>query len=284
MKLESLAEKTRSLLPVLACPLCGTAFSLNPSHSLICENRHCYDLSRKGYANLAPSHIQEADTYNAQLFDCRRQIFETGFYAPVMTAIGDIIAAHTTEDEPFTLLDAGCGEGSYAHALSARFPSATIIGLDLNRDAIIAAARKPGLPHWLVGNVSRLPVADGSLGFLLDVLTPADYSAFFRALTEDGLLLKVIPGKDYLKEIRAFIKQELRTKEYDNGQVLAHLESHAQIISRKTLLHTYSVTKEQAALFVQMTPMTLGLSPEILENICFSQITLHLELVICQRK
>jgi len=35
-----------------------------------------------------------------------------------------------------------------------------------------------------------------------DVLTPANYDEFRRVLSPDGMLVKVYPGQDYLREIR----------------------------------------------------------------------------------
>ena len=282
MKLQALAEKTNSILPLLRCPLCGEAFSLRDTQSLVCKNNHCYDLSRKGYINLAPSHGQQADKYSAALFEARHKIFAEGFYAPVMQAIGDAVEAHAPAGAPFSLLDAGCGEGSYAHALARRFPQANVIGLDLNRDAVTAAARLPGPAHWLVGNLGRLPIANGCLSFLLDVLTPADYGEFSRVLAPGGILLKVVPGQSYLSEIRNCLRQELRSGDYENHRVLSHLQKHACLLEQKTLCHTYPVTPEQGALFARMTPMTFGLSPEALESIHISAITIHLELMVCR--
>ena len=282
MKLQFLAEKTHSILPLLQCPLCAEPFSLNDSHSLICAHKHCYDLSRRGYINLAPDHDQQADKYSAALFECRQAVFQAGFYDPVMQAIGDAIRTFFPAGHPLAILDAGCGEGSYCHYLSRFFPQADIIGLDINRDAMIAAAKQATHAHWLVGNLSRLPIRNEGLHVLLDVLTPADYREFSRVLQPEGILLKVIPGKDYLREVRDCVRQDLHSGDYENDRVFSHLQKHAHVLEQKTLYHTYPVTPAQAALFARMTPMTLGLPPESLESISFSTITIHLELAICR--
>lgn len=282
MKLEALAEKTNAIVPLLRCPLCEQAFSMEGSHSLVCVQKHCFDLSRKGYINLAPSHDNRTEKYDASLFESRQSILGDGFFRPVMQALADSVTMHAPSGGAFTLLDAGCGEGSYTRDLASRFPRAKMIGVDLSRDAIVAAARTPSPAHWLVGNISRLPVQDHSHDFLLDVLTPADYGEFSRALHQSGFLLKVIPGNDYLSQVRACVAKELRSAHYDNARVLSHLEEHATILKRTTLHHTYPVTPAQAAHFAHMTPMTFGLSPESLKSISFSEITIHLELLLCQ--
>jgi len=54
-----------------------------------------------------------------------------------------------------------------------------------------------------VGDLRRLPFADGTFSAVLDVMTPANYDEFRRVLSPDGMLVKVYPGQDYLREIRA---------------------------------------------------------------------------------
>ena len=122
MKPAILAGRLSPLLPALQCPRCGGAFSLT-DQSLICENGHCYDLSRRGYVNLAPSHRQSGDKYDETLFESRGRVFAGGFYAPVQDAL---CAALADRSGPFTLVDAGCGEGYYARAVQARFPLSLI--------------------------------------------------------------------------------------------------------------------------------------------------------------
>ena len=289
MKLAALAEKTRAILPALCCPLCAGTFSLEGTQSLVCESGHCFDLSKRGYINLCPSHAQNDEYYSAELFECRRSIFQDGFYAPVMQEIGTAVGAYASADgfshsssHSFSLVDAGCGEGSYARYLSECFPQVNILGIDLCRDALITAARQPSPVHWIIGDVSALPLRTGSASVLLDVLTPAAYSEFTRVLASDGILIKVVPGKDYLQEIRACIQQDLRSDDYDNERVLAHLEKHAEVLERRTIRHTYPVSAAQAERFVRMTPMTLSLSAEKRGEIGFEAITVHLEMVVCR--
>lgn len=300
MKLQRLAEATASILPLLSCPLCGSGFSLREGQSLVCELGHCFDLSTKGYINLAPGHDQQADKYDASLFTSRRRILEAAFYAPVLDGLAQLIKAQASDPRPgpFTLLDAGCGEGYYTRRLADTFTHASIFGVDLSRDAITAAAKGSApsqgspasadsnaarpqgrvAPHWLIANLGQLPLKDGTVDILLNVLTPADYKEFKRVLAPEGVLIKVVPGEAYLEEIRAAVKNT----EYSNERVLEHLQTHAEITDRRSLRYTLPVTREQAQDFLRMTPMTFGLSPEALTDVGFSKITIHLELLCCR--
>ena len=149
MKLTTLAARLAPLAPRMRCPQCGGALMLNGAQSLVCANRHTFDLSARGYVNLAPGHDQQAEKYTAALFDSRARVFADGFYAHVADVLASAVsirlsAAHSVPAAtPAPLvLDVGCGEGYYARALAARLPAATVAGVDLSRDAVLAAARQ----------------------------------------------------------------------------------------------------------------------------------------------
>ena len=279
MKPAVLAQRLAPLLSVLRCPRCQTPFQLNGA-SLLCENRHCYDLSRRGYVNLAPSHDQATEKYDAELFDSRRLVFEHGFYQPVAEAI-----AGWLPNAPVTVLDAGCGEGYYARLLAERFPQAQILGLDISRDAITAAAKEAGRANWLVADLKRLPAADHSADVLLDVLTPADYAEFGRVLKPDGVLIKAVPGADYLCEVRRAVAPWLRSGEtYDNTRVIEHLKEHAQIVEETEVRVTRPLDADESRAFLRMTPMTFSVPAEALDALTLSQITIHMHVLKCRVK
>lgn len=276
MKPAALAARLSPMLGVLRCPRCSSPFHLT-EQSLVCERGHCYDLSRKGYVNLAPSHDQNTEKYDAGLFDSRRVVLEGGFYQPVFDAI-----AACLPQEPFFLLDVGCGEGWYARRLADQFVSSVFFGLDISRDAITAAARLPGRANWLVADLKHLPIADGSADVVLDVLTPADYAAFRRVLKPDGKLIKVIPGTDYLREVRDAAAPWLRGgADYDNTRVLEHLKANAAVESSTEIRITLPVSPEESRAFLHMTPMTFSVPPEALETIVLPEITIHMHVLCC---
>jgi len=278
MKPAQLASRLAPLLSRLRCPRCASPFQLT-DQSLVCSSRHCYDLSRRGYVNLAPSHDQAAEKYDAELFESRRIVFENGFYLPVMEAV----AACMPPNKPFFLLDAGCGEGYYARMLAQRFKQADILGVDLSRDAITAAARIPARANWMVADLKHLPVADGSVDVLLDVLTPADYQEFARVLAPEGILIKVIPGSDYLCQVRQAVAPHLRSGAvYDNARVMEHLHAHAQILSETEIRVTTPLTPETSRAFLRMTPMTFSVPHDVLDTLSLDEITVHMHVVVCK--
>ena len=304
MRLETLAYSLEPLAPRMRCPLCSAPLALWEGRSLRCENRHTYDLSAKGYVNMAPGHNQKAEKYGAALFESRRRIFLGQFYRHVTQALCELTAqllAGMPADErwknPVTglpipsmpppsffaplLVDVGCGEGHYAHELQRALPDAMIVGVDLSREAILAAVRENPAPRWLVADLTRLPFQDGSASLLLDVLTPADYREFRRVLKPGGWLIKVIPRNDYLVEIRQALGDRLGAGAFSNEKVLAHLFDNAWVSQVIPLSRTLPVTPAEEADFLRMTPMTFGLVPEQLEGVHFSQVTIAVEVLVC---
>lgn len=282
MKISTLRDKLAPVLPLLRCPLCRAAFDLTEG-SLRCENGHVFDLSAKGYVNLAPGHDQVKEKYGADLFDSRSRVFRDGFYIPVAQAVETMIAGRVGAS-PFALADVGCGEGYYSRSIAARFPDGTILGLDLSRDGILRAAKEPGQARWLVADLKRLPIRDGGLDLILDVLTPADYAAFKAALKPGGTLIKVVPGEDYLREIREAVRSSLRVPEYDNRRVIRLLEENAEALEQATVRKTFSLSPEQSDAFLRMTPLTFSVPEEVLEKARLDAITIHMEVFACTLK
>ena len=113
-----------------------------------------------------------------------------------------------------TILDIGCGEGFYSRRLQESHPDKTFYAfwhfkrLGSNRCQEWTQLGS----HWFVGDLARLPIKDASMDILLDIFSPANYGEFQRVLSQNGILIKVIPTENHLKEIRQMVQDQL-TKE-----------------------------------------------------------------------
>lgn len=279
MKVEELSRRWETILPLLRCPRCGSGFEA-AAGGLRCGRGHCYDFSAKGYINLAPGRDQKREKYGAELFEARSRVFADGFYRPVAEAI-ETLAEKLAGNGPFVLADAGCGEGYYSGKLKKRFPQAQTLGLDLSRDGVRRAARNRDV-YWMVADLKRLPLQNGSVDLLMDVLTPADYGAFGAALKPEGRLIKVVPGADYLREIRERFQSRLRNPAYDNGRVLDYLRAHGEVEEQIETRRRYPLTPEQSDAFLRMTPMTFSIPEEERRACRLEEITVHME-ILCVR-
>ena len=241
-------------LKALVCPACGAGLA-RQGDSLRCPAGHCLNVSRRGTLNVLSAARRE--DYTEPLFAARRRIFEAGFYEPVAEALEAMIPPG-----PQTILDAGCGEGWYLDRLLEKGDRRGA-GIDLSADAVRLASDRPCAAVWCVGDLRRMPFRGGSFSVILDVLTPAAYDEFRRLLTPDGLLLKVYPGRDYLREIR----EARGLPPYEEGEVDGWLREHMRVLETRRVFRRQPVTPAQWADWVRMTPMNLGLSEAELEAV-----------------
>ncbi len=210
------------------CPICQENLALVES-SLKCSNRHSFDLAKFGYVNLAPQ-IKQSTNYDKENFQNRQQILEAGFYQAILETISDLLTNSKTSQ---TILDIGCGEGFYSRKLQESHPDKTFYAFDISKDSVqIAAKSEPNWAvNWFVGDLARLPIKDASMDILLDIFSPANYGEFRRVLSQNGILIKVVPTENHLKEIRQMVQDHLTKKDYSNQDIKEHFQEHFTIQS-----------------------------------------------------
>lgn len=261
-----------------ACPICGTRLKMTKSGRFICKKEHTFDVSKKGYLNLINE--SKKTNYDKELFESRKEIFNQGFYLPIAEAINNIVRnfAINQKLESINLLDVGCGEGYYSFHLSQE-ENINLFAFDISKEAISLATDYSTEVNWCIADLSNLPFKERSMDILLDVLTPANYKEFKRVLKNQGLLIKVVPGDEYLKEIRTLVSGQLQSKNYSNKDTVKYTESHIRLLGKSKICYTMPVNKEQVMDFVKMTPMTSQVDLEKLELSTIKEITISMELI-----
>ena len=271
-KLQRFASAT-----AFACPICQENLTLVES-SLKCCNRHSFDLAKFGYVNLAPQ-IKQSANYDKENFQNRQQILEAGFYQAILEAISDLLASSKNAK---TILDIGCGEGFYSRKLQKRHPDKTFYAFDISKDSVqIAAKSEPNWAvNWFVGDLARLPIKDASMDILLDIFSPANYGEFRRVLSKDGILIKVIPTKNHLKEIRQKVQDQLTNKDYSNQDIKEHFQEHFTILSSQTASLTKTITAEQLQALLSMTPLLFHIDQTKIDWSQLTEITIEAEILV----
>ncbi len=271
-RLDRLLSLLAGRLGSLACPLCGAALRAPEKTSLRCEKGHCFDVARKGYVNFACAGTLAH--YDRTLFLARRAVFDAGSYAPVADALRGVLRTEAARlGRPPRALDAGCGEGYYAAALAQ--DGCEVFGVDLSRDAVALAAQRPEPVCWCVADLTRLPLAPGSMDVVIDVLSPANYASFRRALRPGGLLVKVAPGQDYLCELRAALGQGPHAPQ----DVIDYFGSHMTGVCCESLRYTCAVDGGLREAFFRMTPLTGGRAPDPAALASIRDITIDLRVL-----
>ena len=271
-KLQRFASAT-----AFACPICQENLTLVES-SLKCNNRHSFDLAKFGYVNLAPQ-IKQSANYDKENFQNRQQILEAGFYQAILDAVSDLLASSKTTK---IILDIGCGEGFYSRKLQERHPDKTFYAFDISKDSVqIAAKSEPNWAvNWFVGDLARLPIKDASMDILLDIFSPANYGEFRRVLSKDGVLIKVIPTENHLKEIRQRVQDQLTNKDYSNQDIKNHFQEYFTILSNQTVSLTKTITTEHLQALLSMTPLLFHIDQTKIDWSQLTEITIEAEILV----
>ncbi len=271
-KLQRFASAT-----AFACPICQENLTLLETNFKCC-NRHSFDLAKFGYVNLAPQ-IKQSANYNKENFQNRQQILEAGFYQAILDAVSDLLASSKTTT---TILDIGCGEGFYSRKLQESHSEKTFYAFDISKDSVqIAAKSEPNWAvNWFVGDLARLPIKDASMDILLDIFSPANYGEFRRVLSKDGIVIKVIPTENHLKEIRQRVQDQLTNKEYSNQDIKEHFQEHFTILSSQTASLTKTITAEQLQALLSMTPLLFHVDQSKIDWSQLTEITIEAEILV----
>ncbi|MDO4564213.1 MAG: methyltransferase domain-containing protein [Clostridia bacterium] len=259
-------DNIQSVLDLLRCPLCRGAFIAEGS-SLLCEHGHCFDSNKRGYVNLVPS--QRPTKYGEDIFLARSRIFEAGAYEPVAAALNETVGDGC-------VLDAGCGEGFFLSAIQSGAPK---LGVDLSKEAIAIAAKRDRGVAWMAADLARLPVRDGAVDVLINILSPANYPEFGRVLNREGLLVKLVPNADYLRELRSVSNKAA----YSNEEVVALFRNNVSEFSYLDIDYSVKVSREMKEDFLKMTPLT-SFSDLRQENGEIESVTISLRMLSGRKK
>ena len=259
------------------CPICQENLTLVET-SLKCSNRHSFDLAKFGYVNLAPQ-IKQSANYDKENFQNRQQILEAGFYQAILETISALLARLETAK---TILDIGCGEGFYSRKLQESHSEKTFYAFDISKDSVqIAAKSEPNWAvNWFVGDLARLPIKDASMDILLDIFSPANYGEFRRVLSQNGILIKVVPTENHLKEIRQMVQDHLTKKDYSNQDIKEHFQEHFTIQSSQIASLTKPITPEQRQALLSMTPLLFHVDQTKIDWSQLTAITIEAEILV----
>ncbi|WP_406611614.1 putative RNA methyltransferase [Alcaligenes aquatilis] len=255
------------LFEQLCCPLDGLPLSFE-APSWRCPSGHCFDTASQGYINLLPvQNKRSRDPGDSkEMVAARRRYLESGVYEPIAAGVWRALMDGLEGEAPYACLDAGCGEGYYPRYLRQQDQQGqlALIGLDISKWAVMAAARSSPDIRWLVGSNAHLPVPDGALDAVLCLFGFAVPDEFLRALKPGGIWVQVETGPDHLLELRRIIYSSLKVDKSQEQTVAAGFcLEHSERIRFEVSLHT----QEQIADLLLMTPHMFRASMPGLERV-----------------
>jgi len=129
-------------MPSFRCPSCGEPLG-EVVAGIRCPNGHSFDRAREGYVNLLPAGRVKGRPSgdDDMMVRARRSVFDAGLYDPVINGVADAVVSALAGIPAADVLDIGCGEGSYGHAIAAR-SDAQVWGIDISKAAVKLAARR----------------------------------------------------------------------------------------------------------------------------------------------
>ena len=139
------------------------------------------------------------------------------------------------------------------------------MGIDISKEGIYIAAREHTNAIWCV-NV-RCPFADKQFDYILNIFSPSNYAEFDRLLHDDGLLIKVMPESNYLKELREIFYNETEKEMYSNEHTLERFGESFEVIKRERLCYSIKVDQSLVEPLIRMTPLSWGTSEERLQQV-----------------
>ena len=254
------------------CPVDGgalTASAATGSEGLRCPAGHSFDRAREGYFNLllVQHKASREPGDDKAMVVARAQTLDAGVFTALAAALFDSVRTalvqcntrYAQADRPMRVLDAGCGEGYYLQQLADRArachePGAlTLIGVDISKWAVRAAARRSAHVAWAVATNRHLPVAPGSIDLLLSMFGFPLWPHFRSVQPIGGRLLLVDPGPDHLVELRAAIYPLVERKD---AVALTSAQAEGYVLEQETRLRYEAVLADPAAIqaMLSMTP------------------------------
>ncbi|WP_087974714.1 putative RNA methyltransferase [Oceanobacillus rekensis] len=282
---EQSAEIATKFENIFRCPLCKSPMRVVGLKSLMCSKNHTFDFAKQGYVNMMTR--TSTSRYDKKLFEERHKInMDSDLYTTLHKKLSEIIKEYRNIFiDQIMILDAGCGEGSHLQRIldECQNEAMTGIGLDISKEGILMAARNYKESIWLVGDLANSPVADKACHVIINILSPANYMDFKRILVPNGLVIKVVPRANYLKEIREALFADTDKEIYQNDETVSLFKKHFQLVNNFHLSYTKELKSAELSSLVEMSPLAWSSKKEHMDkfiNQDSSKVTIDLDILV----
>ena len=265
---------------MLICPVCKKQMSKSAG-AYVCPEKHSYDISRRGYVNLLQSQSPKNHGDDKLMAAARREFLNCGFYSRLRECICSNIKGSC-------VADICCGEGYYLEGvcqrLSACSNGGSTCGIDISKAAVDAACRRSYAVQTslAVANCTALPIADNVVSTALSVFAPISEAEVYRVLANDGILIRVVPGRDHLIELKRAV--------YDNAQLNPAFDNTLagfELRGAENLRYTMRLDSPRIRSLFTMTPYfyrTSDKDRQKLKKLSELEVTAHFYIFVYNKK
>lgn len=278
-KIDYGRDFVREHLEIFQCPTCQQAFVEIRGNSMVCQNNHQFDLSKKGTIHF-PNHHMTSD-YDKEMLLSRRKMIQRGIYDTLIQKLVKHIQSFSKVDY---VVDMGCGEGSFVQKLKPALNESTFLGFDLSKEGVQLASDFSEDSFFFIGDVTQMPFKNQSVDCLLNIFSPSHYEEMTRVLKPRGYLIKVIPEANYLTEMRqCFYHDKPEKQSYSNENVYEKFKQDIQLVKEERVTYKFKIHKDDYQDVLKMSPIHWGASAEANEYAKknpFNELTIDVKILI----
>lgn len=254
-KIELAQQWVKEHQAFFKCPVCAGSIDQVANQQIICVNGHTVDFNKHGYLYFLQKAVKTE--YNSENLMARRRVLSAGLFRPIIAEVNNHLG-----DEPHRILDVGSGEGTPLYQLMQlrHDDQDAYLGFDISRPGVqLASQLDPKHLFFCLADLRDLPFADNTFSDLIEFFSPSDYEEFNRVLQPGGKIFKVIPGNDYLMELRDLLyPADSSHRQYDNSRVKELFFKHYPHVDDLTINYDFSLNQELATDLVAMSPLSWG--------------------------
>ncbi|KAF0222353.1 MAG: methylase [Erysipelotrichaceae bacterium] len=203
---------------------------------------HAYDKAKSGYVNLLIGSSSKSHGDDEAMVNSRTRFLNKGHYDPLKNRLIELLR----DLQITSLVDLGCGEGSYTNAIQEAL-NIPVIGIDLSKTALKIASKSNKKVDYVLANITRSPLSDQDTDAVLSVFSPIDLNEVVRI--SKRFLIFVRPCPDHLLEL----KQELYEKVSKNPVPDTNL-THMRCMLEEELKFTMNLDQDSITDLLDMTP------------------------------
>lgn len=246
-KIERGQEFVSTHAKLFACPICHEKMT-SDQRGLICPNNHRFDVSKKGTLFFLQHQVKTE--YDQDMFAARRKLIQGGMYTPLLEQLAQWLPDNGS------ILDVGCGEGSFLDLLLAQKSQKAAIGFDISKAGVYLATELNPAIFWCVADLTNLPFCQHRFDTVLNIFSPSNYQEFARILKPEGQLLKVVPGPKYLQELRqAFFPDDVNKQQYSNRLVQEKFTEAYDYTQEQKITYEFAIPEELRLDLLEMSPL-----------------------------